>query len=1270
MTPSRFLLSAAVMVAALGGERFAVAQLSNDEQATMLLQGARNAFNEGEFTFAATKFAEFVQKYGGHPEVNSAKFGWGVALLQAAPRDEAKAAEVLAQVAGVGDFAERPRAQYYLALTARSLGQKALAEAAAKPNEPQHRDQARQHFGRAAQQLTDAIKLLEEKLTTPTADGGKTPSEEMEWVLRARCDLAEAQLQTNQIKEALATSEPFVADPLVSASRWSRLGRYYHGYAAYLLKDYPVAAVALSKLAPFGDPAFGVHARYLLARVKHLTNEPEEAAKHYHELLGAFDKEVAAAKEAVQNPAALKNDPAELARLDALSKAPPPDHVARAGFFLGVLLGEQGKFAEARDRFAAFDKAYPNSPLSAEAKLRLGTMFVNSKQFAEALSTLPPLQDHPQLGDQVRWWIGRAQVGAADSNNGDARKQQLAAAAGTLKQAADRAGQLAGQMPECKLRRSDILLETADVYQQNGQLNEAVDTFRTVLNEQPTPQRAEEATQRLATALHLAGKWGESEQLCRQFLQQYPQSPLAAAVLFRSAENAFAEGEEWFKKPANEANREVEANKRYEEAEKRYTELFAAAPEFPQLAAAKYGLGVCKYRRGQFADAAKLFAEIAPADRGGPLAPTSFLAADCALRLAPESASDAPSAKRLLAESQTAAQLLETFVAANAMHPLVPEALVKLGQAYARAASAANEPEKAPLWQNARQTLEKVLNQFPQSSSRPVAAYERALVMIQQSDVGGAINELNQFQNDPWKASAVAPLALLRLSALHRAQNKPEEAVKILAVCRQQHEGALVSDPTRPGWAALIQYHHALATLETNKPAEARALFEATAKQFPDRVEAVDAAWRAGQCRRVEAQAKLSEARKKLATPNLSPQDAAAANAVVQEGVKQLVDAAQYLDQQVGPLEKMHGTKPSYLQLLYEAAWTQRALADEEIEVARKKSQVETHQKLQQQAQQNTPPGLPVPIIALPDTPLTDVLPQPAEKRARLLYHALINAGDLTPISQLAQFEFAEYCAIRGDVDAAAVELEKLIGIGVEPELQERARLRLGVCQLLRKEYAKAAAAIEPLTESKQPLVAVEARHRAAEFLLAAGKPEAAVTLLLPLRDAEAFKNLPGHSDRGLLRLGQAYGDLKQWDAARQTFEQLPQRFPQSVWVQEARYGVAWTFQGQGNFDQAVNTYRQVTQATAAEIAAKAQLQIGLCRFAQKKYPEAISELLVVPFTYDYSDVNAQALFESAKAFGELKQPEQSARLLKRVIADYERTAWAEQAKALLGDGR
>ena len=67
--------------------------------------------------------------------------------------------------------------------------------------------------------------------------------------------------------------------------------------------------------------------------------------------------------EALRQPEKFKDNPEEKARLEALTRDPPPDHVARAAYFAGQLRYEAGKFADALTRFASFPQQYAGSTL-------------------------------------------------------------------------------------------------------------------------------------------------------------------------------------------------------------------------------------------------------------------------------------------------------------------------------------------------------------------------------------------------------------------------------------------------------------------------------------------------------------------------------------------------------------------------------------------------------------------------------------------------------------------------------------------------------------------------------------------------------------------------------------------------------------------------------------------------------------------------------------------------------------------------------------------
>jgi TolA-binding protein len=1234
VTPSLALRACVLLAAGLAAEPALHAQMPQDKAAAMLLDSARRAYNEKNYPFAADRFREFLGKYGNHRDAPSARYGLALVLLEGPQRDYNAAVEQLQPLLGNRDLPEHPFILYHFALAKRGQGVRELAEAAARPNEaPQRRANANQRFAEALPQFAAAEAAFRARAHEPPADAKELPVA-WEWVARARCDVAEMQVRLLKFKEARDTAAAFLKGPLAK-SRYHGLGLYYHGFASFLMGDEMAAGRSLGLLAPFQDPVFGTHARYLLARVHHQTGERHEAAVHYEGVLADYAKQKEEANKALQQPDKFKNDPEEKARLEALAHGPVPDHVARAGFYLGVLLYEDGRFADALTRFATFVQQQPQSTLAAEARLRQGFSQVQLRQFHEAIQTLQPLADRePRLADQALFWMAKAQAGTADPNNPQQSQQQFRTAIDTFRRAADRAQQLAGSDPEARTRRGETLLELADTQQLAKQYREAAGTYNQVRNERLLPRRDQELLQRQITALHLAGDYAESDRLVAQFQQTYPKSTLLPAVLFRHAENAFFSARAAEKNP-NLPNRAQELARLNDEVAKRYQAVVERFPEFQYVNLARHGLALAYYRKGDLEKAKDVLGTIPAPERTGDLATVPYILADCLIRLAPTRADDALTAGKLEEQLKEAAELLDGFVGAQPNGSQTADALLKLGLCHQRLAQLlVQPPEKAQQLGAARAAYERLMQQFGQSPLVPQAVLERAKCIALAGDVNGAVNELRRFTNDPLRKAVIAPLAVLELATLLRGQNKAAEAADVLGQCRQQHEADLQKDPARAGWAVLLLYHQGVALREAGKRAEARAVLDQVMQKGAGRPAAFDAALRWGQCLREDGEQKVAAARKRLEMPNLRPEESAAARRDLDAGLKDLREAVQFLEKQADQLKEKKPDAENRARMLYEAAWCCRTLADAEAAAAQ-------HRQAK--------------------APLA-----PAEAKARALYRALLDGFPDLPLAGDARLELAELLSQRGERDAAIKLLRDALDKEPAPELTDRICLRLGACYFAKGDVKEGLAQFQRVLDNpKSPHIA-QAHYRVGEAFMHLGDWPQAVKHLAVFRDQGPFQNLPGLTDRALLRLGQAYAQMKQWDQSRQAHEQVVGRFGNGPWVNEARYGIGWAWQNQKQYDNAVNVYQQVAAATATELGAKAQLQIGLCRLEQKRFPEATTALLVVPFTYDYPELNAVALVEAARAFTELKQQDQARRLLRRVIKDHPDSPWAKVAKERL----
>ena len=123
------------------------------------------------------------------------------------------------------------------------------------------------------------------------------------------------------------------------------------------------------------------------------------------------------------------------------------------------------------------------------------------------------------------------------------------------------------------------------------------------------------------------------------------------------------------------------------------------------------------------------------------------------------------------------------------------------------------------------------------------------------------------------------------------------------------------------------------------------------------------------------------------------------------------------------------------------------------------------------------------------------------------------------------------------------------------------------------------------------------------------------------------------------------------------------QRYPQSPWIDEARYAIGWVWQSQKNYDNAVAAFTEVTKRTTTELAAKAQLQIGLCRLEQKRWEEAAAALVAVTVTYAYPELVAAARCEAARAHLELLKPAEAKKQWQQVLNESPKSPWADVAR-------
>src|SRR5207302_8243380 len=84
-----------VLAALLAVAPRAAAQMTPDQAAELILNSARKAYNEKNHTYAAARFREFLNRFGGHKQAASARYGLALCLLEGTPKNYAEARDLL-----------------------------------------------------------------------------------------------------------------------------------------------------------------------------------------------------------------------------------------------------------------------------------------------------------------------------------------------------------------------------------------------------------------------------------------------------------------------------------------------------------------------------------------------------------------------------------------------------------------------------------------------------------------------------------------------------------------------------------------------------------------------------------------------------------------------------------------------------------------------------------------------------------------------------------------------------------------------------------------------------------------------------------------------------------------------------------------------------------------------------------------------------------------------------------------------------------------------
>ena len=264
------------------------------------------------------------------------------------------------------------------------------------------------------------------------------------------------------------------------------------------------------------------------------------------------------------------------------------------------------------------------------------------------------------------------------------------------------------------------------------------------------------------------------------------------------------------------------------------------------------------------------------------------------------------------------------------------------------------------------------------------------------------------------------------------------------------------------------------------------------------------------------------------------------------------------------------------------------------------------------------------------------------------------------------RLEIAAIAMADGRYREAATQCNRILrdreDLGVA--IVEQAIYRLGVCARELGDLEVAADVLAELAErTPADRLSASAALIVGESLLELGQMSMAAEMLEIAESSRIEEVVPV----AMLRLGEANVSLQRWPAAEEVYSRFVERYSSDPRAYLAVFGRAWSLENQGRHDAAIEGYRAVIAQHDGETAARAQFQIGECLYAQKKYEEAVRELLRVDLVYAYPQWSAGALYEAGRCFEELDREVDALAQFEQVVDRFGDTQWAELAQRRLG---
>jgi TolA-binding protein len=291
-------------------------------------------------------------------------------------------------------------------------------------------------------------------------------------------------------------------------------------------------------------------------------------------------------------------------------------------------------------------------------------------------------------------------------------------------------------------------------------------------------------------------------------------------------------------------------------------------------------------------------------------------------------------------------------------------------------------------------------------------------------------------------------------------------------------------------------------------------------------------------------------------------------------------------------------------------------------------------------------------------------------------YDQLLTGYPESDLAIKARAERSELTFDAKEFEQTILELKRALEGAREPALREEILYRLAAAQFNKGDMEDAARSFESFVidfpnsklAASAAFQAGESRLKLQETRKARDHFAAAVTRAsaadrkgqTEIRDAKVC-------EPALVRLAETHALLLEWEASDRRYEELLRHFPKSSFARLAKFGRGWALENLRKYDEAIGFFNDVVgQKDRDPLAARCQLHIGECLFGQKKYDEALAELVRVETTYRIPEWSSKALLEMGRVLDAKGDAAKAEAQYKEVMRLYPKEEAAKAARERL----